>query len=97
MSTKDEVLNKLQEVKPTLIKEYGLKRIGLFGSFARDEQKNDSDIDIIIETSEPDFSTFAGTLILLEKVLGKKVDLVRKHSKMRKSLVDRIEKEAIYV
>lgn len=97
MSTKDEVLNQLQQVKPVLISEYGLKRIGLFGSFARNEQNNDSDIDIVIETSEPDFSSFAGTLILLEKVLGKKVDLVRKHSKMRKSLVDRIEKEVIYV
>ncbi|MDP3149938.1 MAG: nucleotidyltransferase domain-containing protein [Ignavibacteria bacterium] len=97
MSTKDEVLNKLQQVKPTLIKEYGLKRIGLFGSFARDEQQNDSDIDIIIETSEPDFSSFAGTLIFLENVFGKKVDLIRKHDKMRKSLTERIEKEAIYV
>lgn len=97
MNTKDEVLNQLQQVKPVLISEYGLKRIGLFGSFARNEQKNDSYIDIVIETSKPDFSSFAGTLILLEKVLGKKVDLIRKHDKMRKSLTERIEKEAIYV
>ena len=97
MSTKDEVLSQLQQVKPLLVSEYGLKQIGLFGSFAWNEQKNDSDIDIIIEVAEPNFSSFAGTLILLEKVLGKKVDLIRKHSKMRKSLVDRIEKEVIYV
>lgn len=97
MSTKDEVLNQLQQVKPVLISEYGLKRIGLFGSFARNEQNNDSDIDIVIETSKPDFSSFAGTLLLLENVFGTKVDLIRKHSKMRKSLVDRIEKEVSYV
>jgi len=97
MSTKDEVLSQLQQVKPVLVSEYGLKRIGLFGSFARNEQNNDSDIDIVIETSKPDFSSFAGTLILLEKVLGKRVDLIRKHDKMRKSLTERIEKEAIYV
>ncbi|MBU0559889.1 MAG: nucleotidyltransferase domain-containing protein [Bacteroidetes bacterium] len=97
MSTKDEVLSQLQQVKPVLVSEYGLKRIGIFGSFARNEQNNDSDIDIIIEISEPNFSSFAGTLILLENVFGKKVGLIRKHSKMRKSLVDRIEKEVIYV
>lgn len=97
MNTKDEILDGLQRVKPLLISEYGLKRIGLFGSFARDEQDNESDIDIIVETSEPDFSNFAGTLILLENVLGKKVDLVRRHNKMRKSFLVRIENEVIYV
>lgn len=60
MSTKDEVLSQLQQVKPVLVSEYGLKRIGIFGSFARNEQNNDSDIDIIIEISEPNFSSFAG-------------------------------------
>ncbi len=97
MNTRNEVLTQLQQVKPLLISEYGLKRIGLFGSFARNEQNTDSDIDIIVETSEPNFSSFAGVLLLLEKVLRKKVDLVRVHSNMRKSFLVRIQNEVIYV
>lgn len=97
MNTRNEVLTQLQQVKPLLISKYGLKRIGLFGSFARNEQNTDSDIDIIVETSEPNFSSFAGVLLLLEKVLRKKVDLVRVHSNMRKSFLVRIQNEVIYV
>ena len=46
--TKDEIIEKLREHRDTL-KKYGVKRIGLFGSYIRDEQKRKSDIDLVVE------------------------------------------------
>ena len=47
--TKDEILNYLKEHKDEFEKKFGLSKIGLFGSFARDEATNNSDMDILIE------------------------------------------------
>jgi len=62
------------------IKKYGVKSIGLFGSYARGEQRDDSDIDILVEfnANALTFRNYMGLASFLEKVLGKKVDLVIK-------------------
>ena len=72
----DKMKDTENKIKKILIAK-GIKRAGIFGSYARNEQKKNSDIDILIETPN-NFSLFdfVGLKQELEKVLKKKVDLV---------------------
>jgi hypothetical protein len=62
------------------IKGYGIKRIGIFGSFARSSQNNKSDIDVLVEfyPEEKSFDNYMELKFFLEKLLRRKVDLVIK-------------------
>ena len=71
----EKILGKLTKEKKKL-KNKGVKKIGLFGSYARDEQKKESDIDFLIEMKKIDFDNYLYVLHLLEKMFRRKVDLV---------------------
>lgn len=81
--TKDEILEKLRDHKDEL-KKYGVKRIGLFGSYARGEQKRKSDIDLVVEFDAAFFGddfnglfdAYTGLSSFLEELFGKKVDIL---------------------
>ena len=77
--------------------ELGIERIGLFGSFARDEGRADSDIDIIITLTKPDLFQYATIAQQLETVFGRHVDLISSKSQFTEAFKKRLEKEAIYV
>ncbi|HEC92255.1 MAG TPA: nucleotidyltransferase [Candidatus Atribacteria bacterium] len=79
------------------LKRYGVKRIGLFGSFVRGENKKESDIDIIVEFEKgrKNFDNFMNTVFLLEKLFGRDVDILTPES-INKHLKSYIMKEAIY-
>lgn len=66
----------LKKLTPILKKEFKVSRIGFFGSFVRNEQNKNSDIDIIVEFSEPIGLKFFELLEFLEEIMKKKVDLV---------------------
>ncbi|MDD4447884.1 MAG: nucleotidyltransferase family protein [Methanothrix sp.] len=53
-----------------------VRRIGIFGSFARGEQKESSDVDILVEFEKPTFKNFMNLSFYLEDLLGREVDLV---------------------
>jgi predicted nucleotidyltransferase len=76
MITQGYILNKLKELKPILYKDYSVKEIGLFGSFADDTYADDSDIDILVEFERPIGWKYFSLAIYLEKVFGRKIDLV---------------------
>ncbi len=76
---------------------YGIVRMGIFGSVARQEQKESSDIDIYIEGDLHGFFALSGIKNDLEELLGCSVDLVRLRDKMDDFLKQRIMKEGIYV
>ena len=76
MNTQINIENKLKELKPILNKEYHVERIGYFGSYSRNEQNKDSDIDILVYFRKPLGWEFFDLQELLEKELGLKVDLV---------------------
>lgn len=76
METKTEIVNKLKEVKPTLEADYFVKSLGLFGSFADDTATEESDIDILVEFEKPIGWRFFTLEKYLEKILGRKIDLV---------------------
>lgn len=74
-------LNILNRRFHSLQRKYGVKKIGIFGSFARGEEKRNSDIDVLVEFSKPlDFFEFLEVEEYLSKILGKKVDLVTYHA-----------------
>lgn len=76
---KDRVNKNLERIKPQIIeimKKNKIKRAGIFGSFARGEEKKNSDIDILIQPTKNTGFGFAGIELELEKKLRRKVDLV---------------------
>ena len=72
----NEVINKLQRIKPQLQREYAVKKVGLFGSFANGAYTDNSDIDILVEFEHPVGWQFFKLEKYLEKTLHRKIDLV---------------------
>jgi predicted nucleotidyltransferase len=75
-----------------ILKKNSIKRAGIFGSYARGEQKKNSDVDILVELGKPMGFDFVGIQFELEDELGKKVDLVTYNS-LHPLLKDRILNE----
>lgn len=80
-----------------LLKEYGVIRIGLFGSYARNENTNESDIDIILEfeKNKKNFHNYMESCKIIEKAFNKKVDIVTSDA-ISPYIRPYIEKEVIY-
>ena len=77
MNSKEEILEALSGLTPELRKNYKVERIGLFGSFARQEQRPDSDIDLLVDFSDDaDLFDVAELKYFLEEKLDHRVDIV---------------------
>jgi len=76
MKTKEEVLRILHREKPELARRYGVKRLALFGSYARDDQREDSDVDILVEVDPSIGLGFVELADRIEEALGVRVELV---------------------
>ena len=92
-----DILNYIAAHKIEFEKKFGVQKIGLFGSYARGEVYEGSDIDIVVELERPDLFCLIGTKQAVEEALGNKVDVVRLRDKMNEALRRRIERDAIYV
>ena len=95
LSHKD-ILRFLKAEKAFLRNEFGVITIGLFGSYAKGNQKVDSDIDLLVELKEPRFEWIAGLQMYLEKRFDKKIELVRKSDNVNRRFTQRIENEVLY-
>ena len=84
----------LVKEKPLLQKKFHVKTIGVFGSYAREEQTSKSDIDILVSFSKPKFDSYMNLKFLLEKRFKRKVDLVME--KTLKPGLEFVKKEAKY-
>ena len=78
---KNDVLQRLREHQRELL-DYGVRKIGIFGSFVRGEQQADSDVDLLIEFREgsKNFDNFMNLSFLLEDVMSRKVELITPES-----------------
>ena len=76
MLTRDEMITILREQYPHLAAEYGVKRIGLFGSYARGKPRATSDVDLVIEFERPIGFKFVLLGEYLERLLARKVDIL---------------------
>lgn len=96
MISKNDILSKLRELKPTLNKEYAVKEIGLFGSFSNDSFSENSDIDLLVELERPIGWKFFSLELYLEKIFDRKIDLVTKNA-LKDQIKDSILKQVNYV
>jgi predicted nucleotidyltransferase len=71
----DEILKKLEENRET-IRGFGVRRLGIFGSYARGEQKETSDMDFLVEFEHATFDNYFDLKFFLENLFGRPVDLV---------------------
>jgi uncharacterized protein len=76
MMTKEEIVQLLQEKHSYLAAEFGVRKIGLFGSYAKGQSGEDSDIDLIVEFERPIGFRFIDLVDYLENLLGHKVDVL---------------------
>lgn len=97
VETKQELMQRLSEVKAKLQADFGVLHIGFFVSFAKDNINPNSDVDILVEMKEADFDSVVGLQIFLESLLERNVDLVRKRNQIKPSFLNRIQKDLINV
>jgi uncharacterized protein len=96
MITKNEILLKLKELKPTLHKDFAVKEIGLFGSFSDETNSDESDIDLLVELEKPIGWKFFSLELYLEKIFNRKIDLVTKNA-LKEQIKERILSNINYV
>jgi len=95
MRTLEEIREILQLHREVLEKKYKVKRIAIFGSYARGEQEEKSDVDLLVEFKEPVGFLFFHLADYLEEILGVKVDLVTPEA-IKPNRRDYIMKDLIY-
>lgn len=94
---RDEALRILIELRPTIVERFGVKRMRLFGSTARNEAREDSDVDVLVEFERPaTFDGYFGLLHFLEDRLGASVDLVTEKG-LKERVRPYVEQDAIHV
>ncbi|MBR6055536.1 MAG: nucleotidyltransferase domain-containing protein [Bacteroidales bacterium] len=76
---------------------FGIDSLGLFGSFVRNEGREDSDIDILISLKRSNLFTYALIAQQLETVFGRHVDLISSRAKLKDDFRNHVEKEVVYV
>jgi predicted nucleotidyltransferase len=96
MLSLETIKNKLVEHKQRLYSRYGLSNIAIFGSYARNQQTDKSDVDILVEFNKPIGIDFIDLAEELEQILSIKVDLVSKRG-LKERHFKAIEKELYYV
>ncbi len=90
------IQNKLKQLKPGLVSKYHVSTIGLFGSVVRNDFTNESDIDIVVDFSEPIGVEFIDLADEIELMLKRKIDLVSKAG-IKPGYFRAIEPEIVYV
>ena len=97
MITFEEIKELLQKNKPKFREQYGLKNIGIFGSYVRGEQVAESDLDILVELEKPiGFVKFMRLENALSQLLGVRVEIVTKKA-LKPHIGKRILEEVRYV
>ena len=93
----DEIIAILRRFKEMNKDRYEIIRIGVFGSVARGNINEQSDIDVVVELGKPDLFYLIGIKQDLEEKFHRSVDIVRYRDRMNAFLKGRIDKEAVYV
>jgi uncharacterized protein len=93
---KKEVIEILRDYKKEFAEPYGILDIGVFGSVARDDVREDSDVDVVVRISRPDLFLLVGIKQELENRLLRRVDLVAYRKNMNRFLKKAIDREALY-
>ena len=97
MMNRDEALDLLRAHKAALAERFGVTSLALFGSFARDQATDRSDVDVLVRFNGPATSkTYFGVQFYIEDLLDRPVDLVTEKA-LRPELRPYVEREAVHV
>lgn len=96
MKKADDYILLLRQYLSAKAEAYGITKIGIFGSVARDEQTEDSDIDVCVEMKKPDLFLMVHIKEELQELFGKPVDIVRLRNNMNPMLLNQIQRDGIY-
>jgi len=95
MRTRSDIISLLEQNRKA-IKNFGVRELGVFGSFAREEQTATSDVDVLVDLEQKTFDSYMDLLFFLEDLFDGKVDLVMKDT-IKPAIKNRVLAEAIYV
>jgi predicted nucleotidyltransferase len=95
--TRSDALAILRREKPRLVERYGIKRIGLFGSVARDEAHSGSDVDVVLEVAVTGVGEYFRLIEEIESAFPVPVDVVRLRPDLRPFFLQRLERDGVYV
>jgi uncharacterized protein len=95
MLTKESIVRELRKRRRELASRFGVKRIGLFGSYVRGEAVEASDIDFLVEFDTPTFDHYMDLKFFLEELFGVSVDLVSSDA-VKPRLRPHIDKDITY-
>lgn len=95
MRTPEDILAYLRQSRERFAERYHVRRIGIFGSAARGELNTDSDVDVLVEMTEPTFDRYMDLKFELEDAFGAPVDLVLSDT-LKERLRPIVEKEVVY-
>ena len=96
MSGKQQYIELLTKATPYIRSEYGVRSLSMFGSIARGEERDDSDVDIFVEMPPKAFKV-VGLKQYLQELLGRAVDIVRSHSNLDPFLTNEINRDGITI
>ena len=92
-----EIIEAITGRRAELIERFAVKSLALFGSVARDEDRPDSDVDVLVEFNGPaTFDRYMSLKLFLEELLQTRVDLVTQRA-LKPRMRPRVEQEAVYV
>ncbi len=96
--TRQAILRALRR-NPNLLEKYSVRKIGLFGSYAKDSQTATSDIDLLVEFERPTYDNFIGLSRALKRLFGRKIEILTPHgldSIRVKAIAEGIRKSLAY-
>ncbi|WP_289854979.1 nucleotidyltransferase domain-containing protein [uncultured Muribaculum sp.] len=96
MCTRQDCIDKLTQAAPYIKAEFEVKSLCLFGSMARGDNNEESDVDLCVDMPPKAIKVLA-LKNFLQKTLGASVDLIRRHKNLRPLFLSKIEEDAIYV
>jgi predicted nucleotidyltransferase len=80
MKSRQEIVEALRQARPQLAREFGVRRLALFGSYARGDQRDDSDVDVLVEVDPSIGLRFVDLAEQIETLLGVRADVVSRRA-----------------
>ena len=96
MITRQQCIDIIKANAETIVNQFDVRSLRLFGSLARNEQQESSDVDVCVEMP-PDMFQLVGLKLYLEELTGCDVDVIRVHRDIDEFLMKQIERDGIYI
>lgn len=96
-ASRAQIIEILRTFKNENAEKYGIESIALFGSVARGEHNENSDVDLLIKFKSPSMYLYSELSDALESILGRKVDIVSESARKRSGFAEEISKDLIYL